>query len=233
MLTLRKASDRGYFDHGWLKTAHTFSFGQYYDDRHLGFRDLRVINEDVIEEGVGFPTHPHRDMEIITYLLDGEIAHEDSMGNGSVIKSGDIQYMSAGSGVSHSEFNPSPVHTSHLLQIWVLPNVRSATPRYGQKHFSKADRLNQLRLVASGDGREASIEIRQDLSLYASFLEASKKIELTIHASRHAWIQVAKGSLTVNGQPLQAGDGLAVSKESLLQFETKDESAEFLTFDLA
>jgi redox-sensitive bicupin YhaK (pirin superfamily) len=232
MFTIRKASDRGTFDHGWLQTAHTFSFGQYYDNRHLGFRDLRVINEDYVAKGVGFPTHPHKDMEIITYILEGEIAHEDSMGNGSVIVPGDIQYMSAGSGVAHSEFNPSPKNRSHLLQIWILPNARAATPRYGQKHFKKEDRLNQLKLVASGDGRLDSIEIRQDISLYASILEKDKKVELQLNEGRFAWIQLAKGTLKVNGVELEAGDGLAVSQETALQFETRSEVAEFLTFDL-
>jgi redox-sensitive bicupin YhaK (pirin superfamily) len=232
MLTLRKAEDRGQFDHGWLQTAHTFSFGQYYDNRHLGFRDLRVINEDYVQEGVGFPTHPHKDMEILTYILEGEIAHEDSMGNGSIIRPGDLQYMSAGTGVSHSEFNPSPKNRSHLLQIWILPNERGATPRYGQKHFEKKDRLNQLRLVASKDGREGSIEIRQDVSLYASILEKGQKLGLALPEGRNAWIQVARGSLTVNGQALRAGDGVAISKEAKLNFEGGDETSEFLTFDL-
>ena len=233
MFTLRKAADRGIFDHGWLQTAHTFSFGQYYDNRHLGYRDLRVINEDVIQEGVGFPTHPHKDMEIITYMLDGEIAHEDSMGNGSVIKTGDVQYMSAGSGVTHSEFNPSPKNPSHLLQIWILPNERAATPRYGQTHYSKESRLNQLRLVASGDGREGSIAIRQNMALYASILEPGKTLELALQEGRHAWVQIARGELNVNDQTLKAGDGLAVSKEALLKLQAGKEAAEFLLFDLA
>jgi len=233
MFTLRKAEDRGQFDHGWLQTAHTFSFGQYYDNRHLGYRNLRVINEDYVQEGVGFPTHPHKDMEILTYILEGEIAHEDSMGNGSVIVPGDLQYMSAGTGISHSEFNPSPKNRAHLLQIWILPSERGAIPRYGQKHFPKAERLNQCRLLASGDGREGSIAIRQDLSLYATILEAGKKIELPLREGRHAWIQVVQGTLKVNGMPLNAGDGLAVSKEALLQFEGSNELAEFLTFDLS
>jgi len=232
MLQVRKASDRGQFDHGWLKTAHTFSFGEYYDNRFLGFRDLRVINEDRIQEGVGFPTHPHRDMEIITYVLDGELAHKDSMGNGSVIRAGDVQYMSAGSGVTHSEFNPSPTTPTHLLQIWILPKIRGAVPRYGQKQFAKQTRLNQLRLVASSDGRDESIEIRQDASLYASILEAGKTLELPLAAKRHAWIQVARGSLTINGQILNAGDGVAITDENLLVMKAASLDAEFLVFDL-
>jgi redox-sensitive bicupin YhaK (pirin superfamily) len=232
MFTLRKASDRGQFDHGWLKTAHTFSFGQYYDNRHLGYRDIRVINDDYVQEGVGFPTHPHKDMEILTYILEGQIAHEDSMGNGSVIKPGDVQYMSAGTGVTHSEFNPSPKERAHLLQIWILPNARGQAPRYDQMQFPKETRLNQLRLVASGDGRNQSIAIRQDLSLYVSVLEAGKKLELPLKEGRHAWIQIASGELNVNGNALSEGDGLAVSKEALLTFETQKNSAEFLVFDL-
>jgi redox-sensitive bicupin YhaK (pirin superfamily) len=232
MITLRKASERGQFDHGWLQTAHTFSFGEYYDDRFLGFRDLRVINEDHVQEGVGFPTHPHRDMEILTYMLDGEIAHKDSMGNGSVIKVGDLQYMSAGSGVTHSEFNPSETKPSHLLQIWILPNARGAMPRYGQKHFSKNSRLNQLCLIASADGRQDSIEVRQDISLYTSVLENKKTLELPLKDGRFAWIQVARGELVLNGQILKAGDGASMGKEQLLKFESHSDQTEFLVFDL-
>ena len=231
MFTLRKALERGNFDHGWLKTAHTFSFASYYDDRHLGFRDLRVINEDVVQEGVGFDTHPHKDMEILTYILEGEISHRDSMGNGSVIKKGDVQYMSAGTGVTHSEFNPSPKNPAHLLQIWILPNHRGATPQYGQKHFPTETRLNQHRLVVSGDGRNESIQIRQDVSLYASILEAGKILEFSLNETRYAWIQIAKGTLKVSGNHLEVGDGLAVSKEARIEFEALS-ACEFLLFDL-
>lgn len=232
MITIRKAEDRGQFDHGWLKTAHSFSFANYYDNRFLGFRDLRVINEDHVQEGVGFSTHPHKDMEIITYLLDGEIAHKDSMGHGSVIKTGDVQYMSAGTGVTHSEFNPSPKIQAHLLQIWILPNVRGTEPRYGQKHFPKAEKLNQLRLVASPDGQEGSLAIRQDVSLYASILEPGKMVELPMHPGRYAWIQVASGSVIVNGSELKAGDGASISKEPKLVLKAGSELSEFLLFDL-
>jgi redox-sensitive bicupin YhaK (pirin superfamily) len=233
MLTIRKSSERGHFNHGWLDTYHTFSFGEYYDNRFLGFRDLRVINDDVIAEGVGFPTHSHRDMEILTYMLDGEIEHKDSMGTGSVIKVGDIQYMSAGTGVNHSEFNPSEKNPSHLLQIWILPKLRGVPPCYAQKHFAKETRLNQLRLIASGDGREGSVEIRQDISLYASVLEPKQKLEFALSENRFGWLQLAKGNLEMNGEKLEAGDGVAIAKESILRFSTSESPAEFLLFDLA
>ena len=232
MLKHRLSSDRGQFDHGWLKTAHTFSFGEYQDENFMGFRSLRVINEDHVAAGEGFPSHGHQNMEILTYILAGELEHKDSMGNGEVIRPGDMQYMSAGTGVKHSEFNPSKKSAVHLLQIWVLPEKNGMPPVYGQKHFSESARTNQLKLVASKDGRGDSLIVRQDLSLYASILKPGQKISHDMDAKRFAWIQLAKGELMVNGKKLKAGDGLAVASESKLEIEASAAS-EFLLFDLA
>ena len=232
MNKIRKSADRGHFDHGWLKTYHSFSFADYQDAEHMGFRALRVINEDFVAAGKGFGTHPHRDMEIVTYILSGELQHKDSMGNGSVIKPGDVQRMTAGTGVTHSEFNPSPHNDVHLLQIWLLPEKQNLTPGYEQKVFSHAQKLNQLCLIASPDGQSDSVIIHQDVLLFASILESQKTLTYSVAANRHIWIQVVKGELIANSSHLNAGDGCAISVESTLQLQAKSD-AEFLLFDLA
>lgn len=233
MIRIRPAAERGHFDHGWLDTWHTFSFSDYYDPEYMGFRDLRVINEDRVQEGEGFGKHPHKDMEILTYILAGALEHKDSMGNGSVIRPGDMQYMSAGSGVFHSEFNHSQTERVHLLQIWILPSVSRATPRYDQKHYPVSERLGQLRLVASPDGAEGSIAIRQDVRLYASILDPGQTVDQTLAPRRHGWLQVARGELELNGLSLKAGDGAALSAETALNLRsTGTGQAEFLYFDL-
>ena len=232
MITIRKSGERGHFDHGWLNTFHTFSFDQYLDRRYMGFRSLRVINEDFVAAGRGFPTHGHRDMEIITYILEGALKHEDSMGNGSVIRPGDVQRMTAGTGVRHSEQNASSTDRVHLLQIWILPNERDLTPGYEQKHFTTDERQGGLRLVASADGRDGSVKINQDASVFASILDRSGSVEFQTDATRYAWVQVARGSIDVNDERLEQGDGAVVVGESALKISA-NESAEFLLFDLA
>lgn len=232
MITLRKSEERGHFDLGWLDTYHTFSFDQYYDPSHMHFRTLRVINEDRVAPGQGFPTHSHRDMEIITYILSGALEHRDSMGNGSVIRPGDVQRMTAGKGVSHSEFNPSRTESVHLLQIWLLPNARNLTPGYEQKFFSEAERRGKLRLIAAPDGNNGSVKINQDAKVYASLAGAGQKIEYRLDRDRHAWLQVARGTLRLNNTELNQGDGAAVSDEAQINVTAHDE-AEFLLFDLA
>jgi redox-sensitive bicupin YhaK (pirin superfamily) len=233
MIQIRRAGERGHFDHGWLDTRHTFSFGDYYDERQMGFRALRVINEDRVQPGQGFGTHGHRDMEIVTYVLDGELAHRDSMGNGSVIAPGDVQYMSAGTGVRHSEFNGSKSGLVHFYQIWILPSATGAEPRYAQERFDEASKSGRLRLVASGSGAEGSIVIRQDVNLYASVLKPGEPLALALPAGRHLWVQVLRGNVSVNGSALAAGDGLAASGETDFRFTGADQGAEFLAFDLA
>jgi quercetin 2,3-dioxygenase len=232
MIKIRKAEERGHFDLGWLDTYHTFSFDRYYDPAHMHFRSLRVINEDRVATAKGFPTHSHRDMEIITYILSGELEHRDSMGNGSVIRPGDVQRMSAGTGVAHSEFNPSETVSVHLLQIWIMPRARNLPPGYEQKFFSEEERRGRLRLVASEDGRDGSVTIQQDARLYATMLESGSSVEHTLADKRYAWIQVARGNLNVNGHELKQGDGAAVSNEHQLQLAA-DDGAEVLLFDLA
>ena len=232
MILIRKSNDRGHADHGWLDTRFTFSFADYYDPQHVQFRTLRVMNDDRIAGGGGFPTHPHRDMEIVTYVLEGALAHKDSMGNGSVIKPGDVQYMSAGTGVAHSEFNASDSETVHLYQIWMFPDRQGYKPVYDQKHFTDADKRGKLRLVVSPNGRDGSVEIRQDNELYATVLSPGESVEHALKPDRHAYVQVARGSVTLNGQPLDAGDGAAVSAEKSLQL-TGVNDAEVLLFDLA
>lgn len=232
MITIRKAGDRGHFDLGWLDTYHTFSFDQYYDPRHMSFRSLRVINEDRVAPGRGFPKHSHRDMEIITYILEGELRHEDSMGNGSVIRPGDVQRMTAGTGVAHSEANPSPDKPVHLLQIWIMPNQKGLKPGYEQKAFSEEERRGKLRLVASPDGRQGSVSINQDASLFATILDAGQEVSQQLEGDRHAWVQVARGAITVNGEQLDQGDGAAVTGEPQLKIAARDD-AEVLLFDLA
>lgn len=235
-LRIRRSDERGHAEHGWLKSFHTFSFADYFDRDHMGFRALRVINEDWIQPANGFGTHPHRDMEIVTYVLEGELQHRDSMGNGSVIRAGDVQYMSAGSGVTHSEENPSPQRTCHLLQIWILPDRAGYEPRYGQKNFPDAEKRGRLRLVVSPDGADGSIAIRQDVKLYAAKLDAGAPLTAEAAAGRGGWIQVAQGALELNGEKFQAGDAAAFlpfSAATPLQFVAGSAGAEFLYFDLA
>lgn len=233
MITIRKSEERGHLDYGWLDTYHTFSFDQYYDPAHMHFRSLRVINEDRVAAGKGFPTHSHRDMEIITYILAGGLEHRDSMDNGSVIRPGDVQRMSAGTGVAHSEFNPSESEPVHLLQIWIMPRAQNLPPSYEQKYFSAEERRGSLRLVASENGRDGSVTIQQDARLYATVLQpASSSVEHTLAEKRYAWIQVARGNITINDHQLKQGDGAAIRDERLLKIAAADE-AEFLLFDLA
>jgi len=229
MITIRKAEDRGHFNHGWLDTFHTFSFADYYDTEQMGFRALRVINDDRVEPGVGFGTHGHRDMEIITYVLDGELAHKDSMGNGSIIRPGEVQRMSAGTGVRHSEMNPSPAQWLHLLQIWILPARNGMTPSYEQKMFDKSERQGRLRLVASPDGADGSVTIHQDVRLYASLLDG-EEVSHTFAKERYGWLHVARGNAVVNGIEMHAGDGAAIEDEASLTIT--GDGAEVLLFDL-
>ena len=232
MITTRKSAARGHFNLGWLDTYHTFSFDQYYDPAHVHWRSLRVINEDRVAPGQGFPTHSHRDMEIITYILSGALEHRDSMGSGSVIRPGDVQRMSAGTGVSHSEFNPSDRESVHLLQIWILPESPGLAPSYEEKSFSEDERRGRWRLVASKDGREGSLTIQQDARLYAAILDAGASVDHTLGANRYAWLQVARGAVKLNEFDLQPGDGAAVSNEIALK-TVAQEPAEILLFDLA
>jgi len=232
MLTIRRSNDRGGGDHGWLKTHHTFSFNDYWDEKWMGFRSLRVINEDWVAPSQGFPTHPHRDMEIITYVLSGQLEHKDSLGTGSVILPGDGQRMSAGRGIRHSEFNPSPTDKVHLLQIWILPDKNGYDPGYEQKSFPESEKRGRLRLIASSDGADGSVKIHQDAKLFVALLAPGEEVRHALGAKRHAWLQVAKGEVELNGQKLQQGDGAAVSDEKELAIRaTKD--AEVLLFDLA
>jgi len=234
MITIRPSAERGHANHGWLDTHYSFSFSDYYDRRHMGFRDLRVINEDVVSAGRGFGMHPHRDMEILTYIVDGELSHRDSMGRGATIKRNDVQRMSAGTGVMHSEVNQSdqPVH---LLQIWVLPEAEGLTPSYEDRTFSPEEKHNRLRLIASHDGRDGSTTINQDASVYASVLDSGKSVELELEPERHAWVQLIRGELDINGSRLTKGDGAAISGESTLKIASNsgNGAAEFLVFDLA
>ncbi len=232
MLTIRKSEERGHANHGWLDSYHTFSFASYYDPQHMSFRALRVINQDQIAGGKGFGTHPHRDMEIITYMLDGALEHRDSMGNGSIIKVGDVQRMSAGAGITHSEFNPSATETAHLLQIWILPNQQNVTPSYEQISYSREEKLNQLRLITSSDGRDRSVKIYQDANIYASILEAGKSVAYEAKPDRYTWIQVAKGAVTVGSLKLQAGDAVSSDRAEKLEIIAQVDT-EFLLFDLA
>jgi redox-sensitive bicupin YhaK (pirin superfamily) len=233
MIRIRKAGERGHVDHGWLYARHSFSFGDYHDPAHMGFRSLRVINEDTVQPGQGFGTHPHRDMEIITYVLEGALEHKDSMGTGAVIRPGEFQKMSAGTGITHSEFNHSREEPVHLLQIWILPERSGIKPEYEQKTYSEEEKLNRLRVVASRDAREGAIRVYQDMSLYASLLEANRALEYRNAASRHAWLQVARGGIELNGSKLDAGDGVAVSGEELLRISGREPRSEFLLFDLS
>ncbi len=231
MIVQRAAADRGRFDLGWLDTRHTFSFGDYHDPRHMHFRSLRVINEDRVAPGGGFPTHPHRDMEIVTYVLAGAIEHKDCMGNGSVIVPGDVQRMSAGTGITHSEYNPSSAETLHLLQIWILPERKGLSPGYEQKRFADQEKSGRLRLVASRDGRQGSLTLHQDVNLYASLLANDEEITHQLDLGRFGWLQLARGSVSLNEVELEAGDGAAISGESALRIRAR-EPAELLLFDL-
>jgi len=233
MITLRPAEERGQADFGWLHTRYTFSFADYYDPEHVQFRSLRVINEDHVDPGHGFGTHPHRDMEIITYVLEGALAHKDSMGTGSTIRPGEVQRMSAGTGVMHSEFNHSPSEEVHLLQIWLLPERKGVKPSYEQKEFPRESKLNRLRLVASPAGDDGSVTIHQDARLYASVLEEGKSVLHELGKGRSAWLQVARGEVSLNGTTLKAGDGAAVEHEAALEITGRVPSSEFLLFDLA
>jgi len=232
MMQIRRSEDRGRAQHGWLDSRHTFSFADYHDPRFMGFRTLRVINEDRVEPGRGFGTHPHRDMEIVSYVIDGAIEHKDSMGNGSLIRPGEVQRMSAGTGVTHSEFNPSPAEAVHFLQIWLLPERNGLPPSYEQREFPATERRDALKLVASHDGRSGSVTIHQDVDLYATLLSPGASVELALRPKRHAWVQVVRGNIKVNGAPLAAGDGAALSDEHRVHLEAGGES-ELLLFDLA
>ncbi len=232
MMTIRKAADRGHANHGWLDSHFTFSFADYYDPAHMGFRGLRVINDDRIEAGRGFGAHPHRDMEIITYLLDGAIAHKDSTGTGAIIRPGDVQRMTAGTGVTHSEMNASRAEDAHLLQIWINPSQKNLTPGYEQKAFSDAEKRNQLRLVASPDARDGSVKLHADVRLYAGIFEQGKTAELNLAPNRHAWLHVARGKVKIDGKEFGEGDGVAISDQQRVAIEGVDEG-ELLAFDLA
>jgi redox-sensitive bicupin YhaK (pirin superfamily) len=234
MITVRPGNERGHADHGWLSTYHTFSFDTYYDPRHMGFRSLRVINEDVVQPGRGFPTHGHRDMEIVTYVLAGALAHKDSMGNGSSIRPGDVQRMSAGTGVRHSEFNHSDTEPVHLLQIWILPNTEGLQPSYEQKRFENAEKAGRLRLIASPEGRDGAVTVHQDARLYAARLGPGVAVRHEFPPGRHGWLQVAGGAVAVNGVELRAGDGAAVSDEREIEITGQNSAeSEVLLFDLA
>lgn len=232
MIAVRKSEDRGAFDFGWLDTKHTFSFGHYVDRKHMGFRTLRVINEDKVAPGQGFGRHPHADMEIISYVLQGQLAHGDSIGNARTIKPGEVQVMTAGSGVEHQEFNPSTTEQAHFLQIWLLPATRNARPSYDQKYFEPHTRADALKLIVSGDGRQGSLAINQDASLYASLLSGGKSVSHRFAPGRHGWVQVARGSVSVNGTALGPGDGAAISDETEVTLAASTDS-EFLLFDLS
>jgi redox-sensitive bicupin YhaK (pirin superfamily) len=232
MITVRPGKERGHFDHGWLDTYHTFSFSQYHDPAHMGFRSLRVINEDRVEPGAGFPPHSHRDMEIITYVLAGGLAHKDSMGNASTIRPGNVQRMSAGTGVTHSEYNGSDTEPVHLLQIWILPQTRNLPPSYEEKVFGAEDKQGRLRLVASQDARDGSARIHQDASVYASLLEPGQTVRHPLSAGRGAWIHLVSGAATVNGKLLTSGDGAAIEQEADVEI-VATAATELLLFDLA
>ncbi len=232
MMTFRPATDRGHAQHGWLDSHHTFSFSGYHDPRHMGFRALRVINDDRVAAGRGFDEHPHRDMEIISYVLEGQLAHEDSMGTGSVIAPGDVQRMSAGSGVTHSEFNGSKTRPVHFLQIWLLPDATGIAPGYEQKTFTVAEKLGKLRLVASPAGTDGSVTLHSDASLHAGLFDAGHAATLELADGRHAWVHVASGEATVNGKPMREGDGAAFSGERTIVVAGAGQRAEVLVFDL-
>ncbi len=230
MLEIRKSSDRGYAHHGWLESHFSFSFAEYYDPQHMDFHSLRVINEDIIQPGMGFGTHPHQNMEIISYVISGALEHKDSMGGGSIIRSGDVQFMRAGTGIQHSEFNPSQTEPVHLLQIWVEPDTKDLKPVYDQKHFTKEQRTNTLCPIVSVNGKAVALSIHQDIDIYASLLEKQHIVSYAIAEGRHVWLQLLSGSLLVNDVRLDAGDALAISEELSVSVKAI-EQAEFLLFD--
>jgi redox-sensitive bicupin YhaK (pirin superfamily) len=232
MISIRRAADRGHANHGWLDTYHTFSFASYRDPKHVHFRALRVMNEDFVAPGQGFGSHPHDNMEIVTYVLEGALEHRDSMGNGEVLRPGEFQRMSAGTGIIHSEFNPSATEPVHLYQIWLFPDEKDIKPSYEQKRFDEAERHNRLRLVASHDAAEGSLLIHQDARIFLSSVDAGKRVSHDLAAGRHAWLQVLRGRVTLNGQSLQTSDGAAVSNETGLEIEAA-EDAEVMLFDLS
>lgn len=232
MITLRPGHERGQTQLSWLDSRHTFSFDRYYDPRYLGFRALRVINEDRVKPGAGFGTHPHRDMEIITYVLDGALAHKDSLGTGSVIRPGDIQRMTAGTGISHSEFNHSPTEPVHLLQIWILPEQRGLEPGYEQRALDLHEHRGQWRLIAARDGRAGAVTVHQDVDVFVAVLATGERLAYGLRSGRHAWLQVARGALRVKELPLNAGDGAAISEEETINI-VADADSEVLLFDLA
>jgi hypothetical protein len=232
MIRVRRSADRGHAQHGWLDTYHTFSFDTYYNPAHEQFRALRVINEDRVAPGAGFPMHAHRDMEIITYVLEGALEHKDSLGNGSIIRPGDGQRMSAGKGIRHGEANASKTEPVHLLQIWILPEKKGIEPGYEQKAFAPEEKLGRLHIIADRNGRDGAVTVHQDVSLYASVLAPGQQVEHNIAPGRHAWLQVAKGAVTLNGQKLDQGDGAAISEEEKLAIQG-EKNAEILLFDLA
>ncbi|HKP70202.1 MAG TPA: pirin family protein [Pyrinomonadaceae bacterium] len=231
MITIRRSKERGHANHGWLDTNFTFSFADYYDPNFMGFRNLRVINEDRIEPAQGFPTHGHRDMEIITYMISGELSHRDSMGNGETIHPNEVQRMTAGTGVLHSEYS-SETDRTHLLQIWILPEKRNLLPGYEQKFFEREDKEGKLKLIASRGGDDGSIHINQDVQLFASVLKSGEVVEHKLNENRHAWLQLISGSLEINGEKIEAGDGAAVSDENALKLKALKDNTEFLLFDL-
>ena len=231
-MQMRRSSERGAADFGWLRSRHTFSFGSYHDPKYMGFGVLRVINEDRVEPGQGFQTHGHRDMEIVSYVLGGALEHKDSLGTGSVIRPGDVQRMSAGTGIRHSEFNHSKTEGVHFLQIWILPERDGIAPSYEQKHFTEDERRGRLRLVGSRDGRDGSVTIHQDVDLYAALLTARDQLTHALRAGRDGWLQVASGEVTLNGERLGEGDGVAVAEAGMLAIESRG-NAEILLFDMA
>ena len=232
MISVRPADERGVANLGWLDSRHTFSFGHYYDPQHMGFGPLRVINEDRVRPGAGFDTHGHRDMEIISYVLEGALEHKDSIGTGSVIRPGDVQRMSAGSGIRHSEYNASASEPVHFLQIWLMPNEDGLSPSYEQKTFADAEKRGRLRLVASRDGRDGSVRIHQDADLYAALLDKEESVTHVLPGGRRGWIQVVRGAIEVNGKSLRAGDGAAASDLPTLVVKASVDGSEFLLFDL-
>lgn len=231
MIKIRRDKERGHANYGWLDTNYTFSFSNYYDPRFMGFRDLRVINEDFIAADQGFPTHGHRDMEILTYVVKGEISHKDSMGNGTTILPNEVQRMTAGTGILHSEYS-SPSEETHLLQIWILPEEENLTPSYEQTFFAPEDKKGKLKLVASRGGTDGSVTIHQDVNLYSSILADGETVEHNLAENRHAWVQIVKGEIELNGETLSKGDGAAVSDETLLKIKSLADETEFLLFDL-
>ena len=219
MQSIRRSSDRGHARHGWLDSMHTFSFADFYDPKAMGFRNLRVINEDRVEPGMGFGKHPHRDMEIITYVLEGALSHKDSMGNGSVMRPGDVQRMSAGTGVTHSEENGSKTEPVHFMQIWIMPGERGIAPSYEQKTFSEAEKRGKLRLVAAPDGRDGAVTVHADAAIYAGLFAPGDTVTHALAAGRHAWVHVVRGNVTINGEALATGDAMAVSDEASVRIE--------------